>query len=60
VTCVFVCHCVVPKYECVGVVVMSAPLTVGSSPCLCSSVVYRCGVDLIVFNQYNFLQFYLI
>jgi hypothetical protein len=35
---VFVCYCVVPKY--VGVVIMYVPLTVGSSPCLCSSVVY--------------------
>jgi hypothetical protein len=34
-----VCYCVVPKYA--GVVIMYAPLTVGSSPCLCSSVVYR-------------------
>jgi hypothetical protein len=34
-----VCYCVVPMY--VGVVIMYAPLTVGSSPCLCSTAVYR-------------------
>jgi hypothetical protein len=34
-----VCYCVVPKY--VGVVIMYVPCTVGSSPCLCCSVVYR-------------------
>jgi hypothetical protein len=34
-----VCYCVVPK--CVGVVIMYAPFTVGSSPCLCSRDVYR-------------------
>jgi hypothetical protein len=43
---VFVCYCVVTKY--VGVIIMYAPLTVGSSRCLCSSVVYRSVyVDLI-------------
>jgi hypothetical protein len=39
---VFVCYCAVPKY--IGVIiifVMYALSTVGSSPCLCSSVVYR-------------------
>jgi hypothetical protein len=36
---VFVCYCVVPKY--VGVVIMYAPLTICSSPSLCSSVIYR-------------------
>jgi hypothetical protein len=39
VTWVFVCYYVVPKY--IGVVIMYAPLTVGSSLCLCSSVVYH-------------------
>jgi hypothetical protein len=34
----FVCYCVIRMY--VGAVIMSAPLTVGSSPCLCSCVVY--------------------
>lgn len=34
----FVC-CVVPKY--VGVVIIYAPLAVGSSPSLCSCVVYH-------------------
>jgi hypothetical protein len=33
------CYCVVPKY--VDVVITYAPLTVGSSLCLCSSVVYH-------------------
>jgi hypothetical protein len=48
-TGVFVCHCVVAKY--VGVVIMYAPLTVGSSTCLCSSVVYHSmHLDLIDFN----------
>jgi hypothetical protein len=42
-TWVFVCYCVVRKY--VGLVIVYAPLTVrvGSSPCLCGSVVY-CSV----------------
>lgn len=33
------CFCVVPTY--VDVVIMYAPLTVGTSPCLCNSVVWR-------------------
>jgi hypothetical protein len=37
----FVCYFVVPKY--VDVVTMYTPLTVGSSHCLCSSVIY-CSV----------------
>jgi hypothetical protein len=38
----FVCSCVVPKYGGVVIIfVMCAPVTVGSSPCLCSCVVYR-------------------
>jgi hypothetical protein len=45
------CYCVVPKY--VGVVIMYAPLTVGSSPCACSSVAYRSVyVDLIRWHSH--------
>jgi hypothetical protein len=36
---VIVCYCVVPKY--VRLVIKYVPLTVGSSPFLCSCVVYR-------------------
>jgi hypothetical protein len=58
----FVCYCVVRKY--VGVVIIYAPLTVGSSPCMCSCAVCRSVcVDFMNIRRaksrsYNLMEIY--